>query len=230
MIKKFFDSTVGKVADIVLNVILVILLSISLVLPFVEISPDLQKTADSSVQLQTENLRGFCSGTFVDSKKSLRVLTARHCVESVGQVIKIPYKGTTYDFLVEKISTESDLALLSPKEDFVGLKDAVKIPLGDSAHYREKSWAIGYALGASQTITEGYLGALEVQEAFSDVSRSKTFQRASVLIAPGNSGGGLFQIEDGEYRLVGVATGINGKYFFVTYYSPLEEIKEFVNG
>jgi len=214
--------------DIVVSGTLIALLGTSIYLNHFKSEPDLKRASSVSVQL-TDGTRGFCSGTLIDDPdlsdgNQKTILTAKHCVDDVGQVIKVPYMGSYYDFVVKKISEESDLAILQTDSMF----GAPSVKISTEAHFEEKAWAIGYPMGDSKTITEGFLGAIEVQAGFSSVSKSMTFQRATVLIAPGNSGGGLFQIEDGEYRLVGVATGINSKYFFMTYYSPLEEVKEFL--
>lgn len=189
---------------------------------------DIKKSASTVVQL-TEDGKGFCSGTLIDDPdlrdgNQKTVLTAKHCVKEVGQVIKVPYLGSYYDFVVKSMSEDSDLAILQTDSMF----RAPSAKISTSAHYQEKAWAIGYPLGSSQTISEGFLGAIDTQVGFQDVSRSTAFQRATVMIAPGSSGGGLFQIEDGEYRLMGVATGINMKYFFVTYWTPLEEIQDYL--
>lgn len=218
------DSVFG----LIVSLSLVGLLGTSIYLDHIKEPPSIKTPSAASVQL-VEKGKGFCSGTFVEGGYA-DVLTARHCVKEVGQTITIPYKGFDYDYVVTKISDLSDLAVLKPKEDYQGLADIQKIKISGTAYYEEKSWAIGYALGASKTITEGYLGAIDSQPFFGDISKSTAFQRATVLIAPGNSGGGLFQIEDGEFRLVGVATGINKQFFFVTYYTPLEEIKDFLDG
>lgn len=188
-------------------------------------TPMVHQAAMTSVQL-TKDGQGFCSGTLVEDPtgKGLKsVLTAKHCVESVGEVITIPYLGTNYDFTVEHVSDVSDLALLQTKAFFGASTSKIA-----SAIYREEAIAVGYPLGASQTITKGYVGDIDTQPGFSSVSKSTAFLRSTTAIAPGNSGGGLYQNFGGEYRLVGVATGIHSKYFFVTYWTPYEEIKAFL--
>lgn len=187
--------------------------------------PSIKQAAMTSVQL-TKDGKGFCSGTLIDDPtgKGLKsVLTAKHCVESVGEVITIPYLGTNYDFTVEHVSGLSDLALLQTKA-FFGASSAQLA----EAIYQEEAIAIGYPLGASQTITSGFVGAIDTQRGFSSVSKSTAFLRSTTVIAPGSSGGGLYQNFGGEYRLVGVATGIHSQYFFVTYWTPYEEIKAFL--
>lgn len=214
--------------DILVSSTLIVLLGTSIYLDHIKGSPDIKKSASTVVQL-TEGGRGFCSGTLIDDPdlrdgNQKTVLTAKHCVKEVGQVIKIPYLGSYYDFVVKSMSEDSDLAILQTDSMF----GAPSAKISMSAHYREKAWAIGYPLGLSQVISEGYLGAIDVQDGFKDVSKSGAFQRASVLIAPGSSGGALFQLVDNEYQLIGVATGINMKYFFVTYWTPIEEINSFL--
>lgn len=218
----------NNTANIIVSSALVAILGASIYSDHIKESPDLKKAASTVVQL-TEDGKGFCSGTLIDDPdlrdgNQKTVLTAKHCVKEVGQVIKVPYLGSYYDFVVKSMSEDSDLAILQTDSMF----GAPSAKISTSAHYQEKAWAIGYPLGLSQVISEGYLGAIDVQDGFKDVSKSGAFQRASVLIAPGSSGGALFQLVGDEYQLVGVATGINMKYFFVTYWSPIEEINSFL--
>lgn len=190
------------------------------------VSPSVVSAANSSVQL-TENGEGFCSGTFIEDPtgKNLKtILTAKHCIDDVGQVITVPYMGIDYDFKVEYVSPESDLALLQTKSMF----GATVADIGRAPVYQGESIAIGYPLGLTQTITKGFVGGIDTEEAFGSVSKSTAFLRSSTVIAPGSSGGGLFQQIDGKYKLVGVATGIHSKYFFVTYWTPTEEIHSFL--
>lgn len=190
--------------------------------------PSVIAAAETSVQLTHEG-KGFCSGTFIQDPKGTErktVLTAKHCIEEVGQVITIPYMGTNYEFKVEYVSDLSDLAIL--QSDVVFASPIAKV--ATSTSFRQKGVAIGYPLGLSQTITEGYVGSIETQDFFSPVSKSTAFLRVALTIAPGSSGGGLYQVSGGEYKLMGVATGINAKYFFVTYWTPVEEIQDFLRG
>lgn len=216
----WFDALVGAG--------LIVLIGTSLHLNHLRGTPDIKDPASTVVQL-TDGDKGFCSGTLIDDPdlsdgNQKTILTAKHCVDEVGQVIKVPYSESYYDFVVKSISEDSDLAILQADSMF----EAPSAKISTSSYYQERAWAIGYPLGLSQTISEGFLGAIDTQEGAKDVSRSTAFQRATVMIAPGSSGGGLFQIEGGEHRLMGIATGTNMKYFFITYWTPLEEIQDYL--
>lgn len=188
--------------------------------------PSVKSAAMSSVQL-TKGGKGFCSGTFIEDPtgKNLRtILTARHCIDNVGEIVTVPYLGLKYDFTVEYVSDTSDLALLQSKSMF----GATTATIARTPRYLEPSIAVGYPLGLSQTITQGFVGAIDTEAAFSEVSKSTAFLRSTTVIAPGSSGGGLYQVVDGKYQIVGVATGIHSKYFFVTYWTPTEEVNAFL--
>jgi S1-C subfamily serine protease len=78
-------------------------------------------------------------------------------------------------------------------------------------------------------MTSGTLGRAEAVEAFSSISRSKEFYRSTPDIAPGNSGGAMFQKNaKGDYEVIGVATGTIRGFTYINFYSPIEEIQEYL--
>ena len=194
----------------------------------------------------TVQLDHFCSGTVIEDptgKGRKTIITAKHCVVDLytGKVENktIPITVKTYDekgrtisedsikFDVVRVSDKSDLALLQSDSALFNLP-SIAVYRGD-LHTGDNVFAVGYPSGSVLTITEGYLGPIEIVPAFSIISKDQEFRSSTTLIAPGSSGGSLIMtsVLEGPKR-VGVATGMNTKYNFMTYWPPIEEIREFL--
>lgn len=193
----------------------------------------------------TVQLGHFCSGTVIadpNGQGKPTVLTAKHCVVNLatGEVEDkvVPITLKTYDekgrtiaedainFTVIRVSDKSDLALLQSDSSLFNLP--VMDIFSGSLHTGDSVFAVGYPSGSVLTVTGGYLGPIELVPAFSIVSKDKEFRRSTTMISPGSSGGSLImQTEDGP-KLVGVCTGVNLMIPFMTYWTPIEEIRAFL--
>ena len=145
-----------------------------------------------------------CSATVIASDRGgTWLITAQHCVngkpsgvinyattvmEGVTVKADIPYKVVDED-------VKNDLALIHTTT--VGFKVA-QVATEKPAEGQEV-WTVGYPLSLPRQLSTGFYG-LNVLVGEMD------HQRASSFIAVGNSGGGLFVIEDGVYKLVGVTS------------------------
>lgn len=138
-------------------------------------------------------------GTGVMVSKHL-LLTANHTVVGANGGLSIKKHGT--EVAQAKVLYQDahlDLAVL-----YVPL-DCPCVPLSSRAAFvDEKVFTVGYALGLAEMITVGEVSG-----------HTKYFDRipllvASVSLAPGNSGGGLFAVVNGELRLVSVALAMPG--------------------
>jgi len=203
-----------------------------------------------SVQLGNNSKDGFCSGTLISSERDqvsgdveTFILTAKHCVtdqkdgsdisviihnynDSNREINAVDYKATVYGK-----SYKSDLALVKLKDKDTFFKTTAKIaPKDAKLQFGQDVWVVGYPLGLSQTITSGVLGRVEAVDAFSEISNSKEFYRSTPDIAPGNSGGAMFQKNaKGDYEVIGVATGAIRGFSYINFYSPIEEINEYLS-
>ncbi len=195
----------------------------------------------------TVQLGHFCSGTVIadpNGQNKPTVLTAKHCVVNLatGEVEDkvVPITLKTYDekgrtiaedainFTVIRVSDKSDLALLQSDSSLFNLP--VMDIFSGSLRTGDSVFAVGYPSGSVLTITGGFVGPIELVPAFSIVSKDQEFRRSTTMISPGSSGGSLvMQTEDGP-RLVGVCTGVNLMIPFMTYWTPIEEIREFLKG
>lgn len=197
---------------------------------------------DPSVQVSD-----FCSGTviadpYVQDGIQKTILTARHCVQKVGDVIPITVPSyvdmrlsstITYDFKVAYISKDSDLAVLQlfGQQKGFNLPEA-SIYEGD-LEFGQKAWIVGYPLGLPKLVTEGYLGWIKKISELHSMSKSTEFQQFAINLMGGSSGGGVFIQNDlGQYDLVGtVSAGIMNMYSVSTPWGsavPLEELRTFI--
>ena len=92
-----------------------------------------------------------------------------------------------------KIDEERDIALVS-----VAL-DCPCAPIGSMPNLDDKVVAVGWPLGAVEFATEGRVQGWDRFRIWS-----------SSPIAPGNSGGGLFAFQAGEWKLVGITVEVAG--------------------
>lgn len=199
---------------------------------------------DPSVQVAD-----FCSGTviidpYMTDGVQKTILTARHCVQKVGQELPITIANhadmresskATFNFKVAFISDESDLAILQyfgEDQSNFNLPEAV-IYKGD-LEFGQKAWIVGYPLGLPKLVTDGYLGWIKKISELQSMSKSTEFQQFAIDLMGGSSGGGLFvQDEFGWYNLAGVVSaGIMNMYSVSTPWgsaTPLDEIRKFLS-
>lgn len=142
------------------------------------------------------------------------IVTNRHVIDGAATVKVRLNNGRTYPATVTGKDAKTDLAVL--KIDAEGLTAA---KLADSSKTRAGDFviAIGNPLGElGGTVTEGIVSALD-REITID-GQTMTLLQTSAAVSPGNSGGGLFNL-DGE--LVGVVSakssgsGIEGLAFAI---------------
>lgn len=199
------------------------------------------------VRAPVVRLDAYCSGTIVQSHRDQKsgevqtfILTAKHCVKDDDKSM-VPIAKDQYDGLnktgkkiadgdVYGMSYKSDLALIKLR-DKQTLYDSVAIvaPADINLQYGQEVVVDGYPLGLSMTETWGKLGYKEEQPAFSDISQSKMFYRATPDIVGGSSGSGMFTLDsDGKYKLIGVVTGGYQRGTYINYFTPIEEINDYL--
>lgn len=125
------------------------------------------------------------------------IVTNRHVIDGAGSVQVRLNDGRTYPARTAGSDEKTDLAVL--KIDAAGLTPA---KLADSSLTRAGDFviAVGNPLGElGGTVTEGIISAKDRQVTIDN--QSMTLLQTSAAVNPGNSGGGLFNLE-GE--LVGV--------------------------
>ncbi len=144
--------------------------------------------------------------------------------------------GVKVDAYTRGIDEALDLAVIAVKLDNVAAdtRKAIKIAtVGDSDALKVGNGviAIGNALGYGQSMTVGYVSALNREVSFSD-GYTRVLLQTDAAINPGNSGGGLFDMKG---RLVGINSAkvadkdIEGMGYAIPISSVEEVIVELMN-
>lgn len=140
------------------------------------------------VKVQCAN--GSGSGVIINGK----VLTAAHVVDGTYNCVIIDANGKMTNSTIEKSDVPNDLALLVPDEKL--LVKGIRLSKRDLKKYDEV-YTIGYPLGLDQILSKGHFQFNESHISFLNMN-----------MFYGNSGGGVFIIEDREIRLVGIVHAI----------------------
>lgn len=208
----------------------------------VRADPLVDQVLNPSVQLN-EN----CSGEIIHSKRDLKtdkvntiVLTAKHCVmtdpKQLITINKAIYndknrKTGTRSYLADVLgmSFKSDLAVLKLRDRSYLFDHVATVAKSDTPlQFGQSVVVVGYPLGRSMTYTEGNLGYVE-DNVFTDISSTRQFYRATPDIAPGSSGSSMFTTVSGEYQIIGVVTGGASKFSWFNFFTPVEEINEYLD-
>ena len=158
-------------------------------------------------QSGTQESEGAGSGIIIGQNDSeLLVVTNYHVIEDAKSISVGFIDETTADATVKGYDSDADLAVISVPMDKLesATKSAIKIAtLGDSSALKvgEPAIAIGNALGYGQSVTAGYVSALDREVALTD--KTMTLLQTDAAINPGNSGGALLNIK-GE--VIGINT------------------------
>jgi S1-C subfamily serine protease len=213
--------------------------------PFHSFAMDLtniqKEVISPSVQLNNN-----CSATAVYSeraKESGKVLTlfltAKHClansVDRIHEVsqpvysddnriiekrtLKVKVRGVSYKYDIAVLEAVNDRDIFAP---VATLGDAsTKVAMGTPVV------VAGYPAGLVLTLTEGVFGSRE-SIPFPSASKDSEYFRATPNIMGGNSGGGLYAQINGTYRYIGIASAGLGQITHVGYYTPIDQIQEYL--
>jgi V8-like Glu-specific endopeptidase len=176
-----------------------------------------------------------CSATSVKIKgvpdEMNTFLTAKHCIDPANPRGKLIVETVTdvsestqyYDFNVALVSKTSDLAGITVQ----GLHtDKAEIAEVYQAFEGDEVFSVGYPLGASRTVTRGFLGQKE--RIMHPNGELKLMQRASTLVDSGMSGGPLYQKTATGYEIIGVASTKSQANNFMNHFVTLADIKKFI--
>jgi serine protease Do len=152
------------------------------------------------------------AGVVLSSGGELVVVTNAHVARgSVGDRVRIlSHRRTSYHATIELTDAHRDLALLALHPARAG--DLSPATLGDTAGLRpgQLVLAIGHPFGLTNAVTAGIVHAVgQVRGAWEPTPRSRRLSwiQADIMLAPGNSGGPLLDIEG---RVIGINTMVVG--------------------
>ncbi len=151
---------------------------------------------DDSYEYETE---GSGSGIIIsENTDELLIVTNNHVIDGATEITVCFVDESTCSATIKGTEPDYDLAVISvklsdiPKET----KDAISIAtLGDSKTLQlgQPAIAIGNALGYGQSVTVGYISALEREVQMTD--NTMTLIQTDAAINPGNSGGALLDMK-----------------------------------
>ena len=150
-------------------------------------------------QSYTQEKAASGSGIIVAESETELLIVSNHHVVADATKLEVSFiDGSTAEAQIKGLDSDMDLAVIAiPLESLTEeTKSAIAIAtMGDSNALKlgEPVIAIGNALGYGQSVTGGYVSALDRQIATEDGS-TNTFIQTDAAINPGNSGGALLNI------------------------------------
>lgn len=147
-------------------------------------------------QTYREDLSASGSGIIVaKSDTELLIVTNHHVVSDANQLLVTLIDNTQAEAKIKGMDADMDLAVIAISLDDLSnetLGNIAIATLGDSDNLElgEQVIAIGNALGYGQSVTVGYISALDREIELDDGS-IKSFIQTDAAINPGNSGGAL---------------------------------------
>lgn len=147
------------------------------------------------------------SGIIVgQSDSEILVATNNHVVAEADTITVAFNDDAVYEALVKGTDVDNDLAVIAVKisdisaETMQAIK-VVRIGNSDNLEIGEQVVAIGNALGYGQSVTSGWISAVNRQMTDSDGKTTGSLIQTDAAINPGNSGGALLNMQ-GE--LIGI--------------------------
>ena len=179
---------------------------------------------------------GSGSGIIISqNNQEVLIATNNHVVSNADKVIIEFVDGTSAEAQVKGTDPSNDLAVVAV--DFSKLSDATKskikvAALGDSdkAKAGEMVIAIGNALGYGQSVTVGYISALDRKVQTEDYTM--TLLQTDAAINPGNSGGALLNANG---QVIGInsvkysSTGVEGMGYAIPISKAIPIINDLMN-
>ncbi|WP_343209426.1 S1C family serine protease [Anaerolentibacter hominis] len=154
-----------------------------------------QNIADIWGRQYQQQAQSSGSGIIIgQNSKEVLIVTNNHVVSGAAQVNIEFVDGTTASAAIKGTSSNADLAVVAVKiadlsDDTMNTIKVATLGNSDDLKVGEMAIAIGNALGYGQTVTVGYISALNREVAYEDYSMELI--QTDAAINPGNSGGAL---------------------------------------
>lgn len=181
-------------------------------------------------------IEGSGSGIIIGQNGSeILIVTNNHVIDGSNRVEIVFSDDTTADAVVKGAEAKSDLAVLSVELDDLTeeTRDIIKVAtLGNSDEVKpgQMAIAIGNALGYGQSVTVGYISAVDREVNIESVNMNLI--QTDAAINPGNSGGALLNL-NGE--VIGInsvkyaSEAVEGMGYAIPITSALPMINELIN-
>lgn len=180
----------------------------------------------------SEDVSGSGSGIIIGQNESeILIVTNNHVISDAKSVEVVFVNDKSVTATIKGTAPRSDLAILSvnvndlDKETLESIKIAT---LGDSDSTKlgEMAIAIGNALGYGQSITVGYISALNREVTIDDITLNVL--QTDAAINPGNSGGALLNTK-GEVVGINSVKYVDEKVESIGYAIPISEAIPIIN-
>ena len=158
-------------------------------------------------QTQSSESEGVGSGIIIGKKDGKILIATNNHVVADAKSLSVGFvDGKSASATIRGTDSDADLAVVEVNtKDMKAstLKKIAVITLGDSSKLKtgERAIAIGNALGYGQSVTGGYISALNRQVQLTD--KTMTLIQTDAAINPGNSGGALL---NSKGELIGINT------------------------
>ena len=157
--------------------------------------------------IQQQEVESAGSGIIIGKNDSeLLIATNNHVIDGAETVSVSFVDNETYEATIKGTDSDKDLAVVAVPLSSISSDTMSKISvatIGDSSKLEvgEQVVAIGNALGYGQSVTGGYISALNRQVQLTD--KTMTLIQTDAAINPGNSGGALL---NSKGELIGINT------------------------
>ena len=181
---------------------------------------------------QTYEGEGSGSGILIgENDDEYLVVTNAHVIKDATELAVTFIDGESVTALVKGSDSDADLAVIAIEKDEVkdSTKDAIVVAeVGDSAALKlgQGVVAIGNALGEGQSVTVGYVSALNKKVTIEGVERN--LLQVDAAINPGNSGGALLNMK-GEVIGINSAKLADTEIEGIGYAIPISEGQEIID-
>ena len=183
-------------------------------------------------QTQSSESEGVGSGIIIGKKDGkILIATNNHVVVDAKSLSVGFVDGKSASATIRGTDSDADLAVVEVNtKDMKAstLKKIAVITLGDSSKLKtgERAIAIGNALGYGQSVTGGYISALNRQVQLTD--KTMTLIQTDAAINPGNSGGALLNSK-GELICINTVKYSSEDVEVKGYAIPINTAKQIIN-
>ncbi len=181
---------------------------------------------------QTYETSASGSGIIIaQNDTELLIVTNNHVIDGADKIAVQFIDDESYDATIKGTSADNDLAVIAVKlsdikADTLGKIKVATLGSSETLKLGEPAIAIGNSLGYGQSVTVGYISAVEREVQISD--NTMTLIQTDAAINPGNSGGALLNIK-------GEVIGINSAKYSDTsvegtgYAIPISDAEPIIN-